>query len=300
MAETVAPFIAVDWGTTHLRAYLARAGGEILERSSGTEGISTLAGSGFAAALQQRCGQWLERFPEAPVVMAGMIGSRNGWLETPYLDCPASLRELSRHLAAVTVAAAREAPIVPGMKTRNDGIPDVLRGEETLLFGAAVTDGVIVLPGTHCKWAVIDSGRVATFRTYMTGEFYGLLRDHSLLRLLAEQPEDGAGFARGLAAAGRPGGLLHHAFEARAAVLDGAMAGAATLPFLSGLLIGAEIGEAIADFGAMRSVTLIAGGALAGRYREALAWRGIAATVLAPETCFVRGAGLILEERKSR
>ncbi|MDP9139075.1 MAG: 2-dehydro-3-deoxygalactonokinase [Pseudomonadota bacterium] len=300
MTARGAPFIAVDWGTTHLRAFLADEGGSILERSSGAEGISSLAGSGFAPALRRVSGCWIDRYPHAAIVMAGMIGSRNGWLEAPYLDCPASPRELSGRLVAVTVAGERQAHIVPGMKTRNDGVADVLRGEETLLFGAGVADGIIVLPGTHCKWAVIEAGRVATFRTYMTGEFYGLLRDHSLLRLLATQPEDGGGFARGLAAAERPGGLLHHAFAARTAVLDGAMAGAATLPFLSGLLIGAEIGEAVAGFGAIRALTLIAGGDLADGYAEALARRGIEATVLSPETCFVRGAALILEQGKLR
>jgi 2-dehydro-3-deoxygalactonokinase len=294
------PFIAVDWGTTHLRAFLVADEGEIVGRSAGSEGISSLAGSGFAAVLRQRCGPWLDRFPKAPVLMAGMVGSRNGWLEAPYLECPASLGELSRSLAAVSIDGGRQAHIVPGMKTRNDGVADVLRGEETLLFGAGIAGGLIVLPGTHCKWAVIDNGRVATFRTYMTGEFYGLLRDHSLLRLLAEEPEEGSGFARGLAAAARRGGLLHQAFEARTAVLDGAMAGAATLPFLSGLLLGAEMGEALADFGAVRTLTLIADGDLAARYREALASRGIAAAVLAPETCLVRGAALVLGEKAAR
>lgn len=291
-------FIAVDWGTTHLRAYLAGAQGEVLERSSGTEGIASLAGTGFAAALERRCGPWLDRFAEAPVLMAGMIGSRNGWLEAPYLDCPASPDGLSRNLAAVAIAAGRQAHIVPGMRTRNEGVADVLRGEETLLFGAGLADGVIVLPGTHSKWARIEAGSVATFRTYMTGEFYGLLRDHSLLRLLAEEPEDGSAFARGLVAAARQGGLLHQAFEARTAVLDGAMAGAGTLPFLSGLLIGAEVGAALAAFAVDGALTLIADGALAARYREALTRRGIRVAVLAPETCFVRGAALILGERR--
>jgi 2-dehydro-3-deoxygalactonokinase len=132
----------------------------------------------------------------------------------------------------------------------------------------------------------------------MTGEFYGLLRDHSVLRLLADEPEDGAGFGRGLAAATRRGGLLHQAFEARTAVLAGAMTGAAVRPFLSGLLIGAEIDEALSDFDLSRRVTLIADGDLEARYAEALASRGIEMNVLSPENCLVRGASLILRERE--
>ncbi len=232
--------------------------------------------------------------------MAGMVGSRNGWLEAPYLECPASLGDLSANLATVSIDGQRQGYIAPGLKARNDGVADVLRGEETLVFGAGVTEGIVLLPGTHCKWAAIENGRVETFRTYMTGEFYALLSNHSVLRLLAEKPEDASGFSRGLAAADRGGGLLHQAFEARTAVLDGAMAGNATLPFLSGLLIASEIDEAAADFDAPRTVTLIAGGDLAARYGEALASRRIAAKVLAPETCLVRGAALLLQEQAAQ
>jgi 2-dehydro-3-deoxygalactonokinase len=290
------PFIAVDWGTTHLRAYLVDAKGEIIERAAGPEGISALAGSGFATALYRRCGAWLDRHPDAAVLMAGMIGSRNGWREAPYIDCPASPAALSRHLAVIALADRRPAFIVPGMKTRNDGIADVLRGEETLLFGAGTADGVVVLPGTHSKWALLENHSVAGFRTYMTGEFYGLLRDHSILRLLAEKPEDYTGFRTGLAAAGRRGGVLHQAFAARTAVLDGAMTGHAAMPYLSGLLIGAEIGEAIRDFGAVRKVTLIAEDTLAARYGEGFASRSIAVDRLSPATCLVRGAARILAQ----
>jgi 2-dehydro-3-deoxygalactonokinase len=300
MSAASARFIAVDWGTTRLRAYLAGDGGEVFQRSSGPEGISALAGSGFAAALKERCGRWLERFPAAPVLMAGMIGSRNGWLEAPYLECPASLDALAGRLAVVTIEGGRRTDIVPGLKTRNNGVADVLRGEETLLFGAAVTDGLIVLPGTHCKWALMENGRLTTFRTYMTGEFYGLLRDHSILRLLADTPADESGFARGLEASGRPGSLLHRAFETRTAVLDGAMPGKATLPFLSGLLIGEEISAALSDFGATHTVTLIADGDLARNYREGLVHHGIAVQSLSPEGCFIRGAARILDKAVAR
>ena len=169
MTAPSARFIAVDWGTTHLRAFLVGECGNILERVSTSEGITSLAGSSFADVLRFRCGRWLERDPQAPILMAGMVGSRNGWLEAPYLDCPASLGELSRNLATVIIDGKHQGHITPGLKARNDGVADVLRGEETLLFGAGVTEGVVVLPGTHCKWAAIEGGRVATFRTYMTG-----------------------------------------------------------------------------------------------------------------------------------
>src|SRR5205823_2159314 len=138
--------------------------------------------------------------------------------------------------------------IVPGVIARGPSGPDVMRGEETLVFGAEIADGLVCLPGTHSKWAEVKGGVIADFATFMTGESYALYRHHSLLGRLAAEPEDLRGFDAGLEAARAPGGVLNRLFQARARVLDGLMDGGAVAPYLSGLLIGTEIEGALQRF----------------------------------------------------
>ncbi|MGH6875177.1 MAG: 2-dehydro-3-deoxygalactonokinase [Aestuariivirgaceae bacterium] len=280
--------IAIDWGTTRFRAYLVGKAGNILATVTSDEGISSVV-SDFGHVLAARCGEWLEAFPKLPVLMAGMIGSRNGWKEVPYVACPASAGEVKAGIQEVSIAPRRVAGIVPGLIWHDEGVADVIRGEETLIVGTGIESGVAVLPGTHSKWARIAKGYVTEFQTYMTGEFYGLLRDHSVLRLLARQEEKSSGFARGLIATTRAGGLLHQAFEARTSVLDGTMDGAEVAPFLSGLLIGHEVRSALGSAGRLQKVTLVAENALARNYAEALQRENVEAAIVSPQECFAAG-----------
>jgi 2-dehydro-3-deoxygalactonokinase len=281
--------IAVDWGTTRFRAYLVGTDGSLLATVSSDEGISSAAASDFSKILAARCGEWLEAFPRVPVLMGGMIGSRNGWKEVPYVACPASVAEIKAGIQQVSISPVRAAGIVPGLIWHDEGVADVIRGEETKIVGTGLVSGVAVLPGTHCKWARIANGQVTEFRTYMTGEFYGLLRDHSVLRLLGKEPEESSGFSRGLAATARAGGLLHQAFEARTAVLDAKMEGGEVGPFLSGLLIGHEVRSARGPAGRPQRVTLVAETVLARNYAEALKREDIDAVIVSPQVCFTAG-----------
>jgi 2-dehydro-3-deoxygalactonokinase len=281
--------IAIDWGTTRFRAYLVGKDGGLLATVSSDEGISSAAASDFSQILAARCGEWLEAFPQVPVLMAGMIGSRNGWKEVPYVVCPASEAEIKTGIQQVSISPRRIAGIVPGLIWHDEGVADVIRGEETLIVGTGLKSGVAILPGTHSKWARIAKGYVREFRTYMTGEFYGLLRDHSVLRLLVREPEKSSGFFRGLTATARAGGLLHQAFEARTSVLDGKMDGAEVGPFLSGLLIGHEVRSALASAGRVRKATLVAESVLARNYAEALKHKNVEALIVSPQQCFVAG-----------
>ena len=284
MAE--AGFIAVDWGTSRLRAYLVDGAGSVTGRVGAEDGMAKVAPGAFAATLARHIATWDRSLP---VIMAGMVGSRNGWREAPYAACPADAAAILSGALRLDAEAGRPVWLLPGLSCRNDGVFDVMRGEETLILGAGLRDGLVILPGTHSKWAVLRRGRIVSFRTFMTGEFYGLFRERSILRLLAKEPEAPTGYAKGLAAAGRSGGLTHLAFSARTGVLAGDLAPEEVLPYLSGLLIGGEVLNAAS---APEPAVLVAEGTIATTYLEALAAAGFSASVVAPEAAFIAGIGV--------
>ena len=292
--------IAVDWGTSRFRAYLVDASGTILKDLASEDGMATVRDGKFAAVLLARCGSWLDRHPDVPVLMSGIVGSRNGWKEAPYVPCPASVEEIRKATQPIEIMEGRLGGIVPGIICHEDGVADVIRGEETKILGAGGDDGLIVMPGTHCKWAWMEGGRIARFQSYMTGEFYSLLRQSSVLRLLAKEPENSAGFKRGLKAARRPGGLLHQAFAARTAVLDGQMTGEEVCPFLSGLLISHEIADATKDLAKGTKLKLVAEGVFCRNYTEALKSFGFEPQVISPRDSFVKGILRFLPETRER
>jgi 2-dehydro-3-deoxygalactonokinase len=215
-----------------------------------------------------------------------MIGSRQGWVEAPYAPCPAGFDALARGLAWADTGAARLA-IVPGVSCVDaSGVPDVMRGEETQVFGALdAADGVCVLPGTHSKWVTVSGGRIETFATYMTGELFAVMREHSILgRLMSvdagHAPE---AFRRGweTSLAG-DGALLHRLFGTRTLGLFGRLAPAEAPSYLSGLLIGDEV-RAAARRHAGSTIALIGDPVLCERYREVLAGSGIGARIAPPD-----------------
>jgi 2-dehydro-3-deoxygalactonokinase len=285
--------IAVDWGTSRLRAFRLDGSGRVVDRSSGEDGIATVPPGGFPAVLERHCGRWMAEDEAAPVVLAGMVGSRNGWAEADYAPCPASPNSLAEALLPV----GERVSIVPGVITRGENGPDVMRGEETLVFGTEVDDGLVCLPGTHSKWVEVRNGAIQGFSTFMTGEAYGLFRNQSLLSRLASEPENLAGYDAGLAAAADPAGLLNRLFQARARVLDGEMEGAAVGPFLSGLLVGSEVEGAFRRYGQRDSVTLVAEGLIAAHYVAAFRARGVTAEIITPEAAFLAGLSTIAAAR---
>ena len=283
--------IAVDWGTSRLRAYLLGPDGAVARRRESDAGIFALGGAGFDAALAPLLDGWP---PDAPMLLCGMIGSRQGVLEVPYLPCPADPAALARALAPVAIAG-RTGRIVPGLSCTP---PDVLRGEETLILGAGITEGFACLPGTHSKWVRLAGGVVRDFRTFLTGELFAAVAGHTIVGRLMEA-HDPPGweefFDRGIAAARAPGAALGaQLFQGRAAVLLGRLPAAGLRPFISGLLIGNEIAHAPAA-----RVTLIGEGALMARYGRALAASGIAHATAPPEPApaglfmIARAAGMV-------
>jgi 2-dehydro-3-deoxygalactonokinase len=268
--------VAIDWGTSVARAWCLDASGGIAARRDVPLGIKHVRDGNFEAALAKL----LDPLPIglAPRVACGMIGSRQGWVEAPYVDCPASLTALSDHLVEVPLGSLT---IVPGVATRDAaGLPDVMRGEETQLLGAVAANesGVLaVLPGTHSKWARIEHGRIVDFTTFMTGELYAVLIDHSMLgRIAGHEPGrlSREAFSQGVARGLDEGELSHDLFGARTLALRGELASDDVADWLSGLLIGREIRGARAW--ALRAgidpsiVRIIGSDALVERYDLAL------------------------------
>ena len=182
--------LALDWGTSSARAYRLSAGGAVLDRREAPLGVMQVREGQHAAALVSLLGDWAEL--RLPRIASGMIGSRQGWIEVPYVDCPADTAAL---VAGLRTTPGGEMAIVPGLVHRDgDGVPDVLRGEETQIVGAVPEgdEGILaVLPGTHSKWVRVESGRIVSFATYMTGELFALLLQHSILgRLAAPRPPE--------------------------------------------------------------------------------------------------------------
>ena len=296
-------FVAVDWGTSRCRAFLVDAGA-VRGRAESEEGISRLAAGRHRDAFNRLCGAWLAAEPDLRVALVGMVGSREGWFPAPYVPCPAGPDEVAAVLSAVDLGAGARAFVVPGALCDAGGAVDVMRGEETHLLGAGVADGLVCLPGTHCKWAEMRDGRIAAFATFMTGEMHALLREHSMIGRPASEPADASGFGEGIAATLTPSGarasqagLLNLLFGARAATVAGRMAPARLGPYLSGLLTGEEVAGALARFGRRERITIVADEARAELYRHALEAVSIATDRVAPQDSLLRGVARILDAR---
>jgi 2-dehydro-3-deoxygalactonokinase len=282
ISPTATALLGLDWGTTAARAYRIGAGGEVLDVREAPLGVQQVRDGAFGAALDALLGDW--RALPVPRLACGMIGSRQGWLEAPYCSVPASAGALARDIVRVPEANLH---IVPGVCVRDAaGVPDVMRGEETQVLGALDAGGraLLVLPGTHSKWASVEQGTLVHFATYLTGELFGALMQHTILGRLAQAGAafDEASFARGVARGLAGGALAHDVFGARTLALFGELAPQGVGDWLSGLLIGAEIAAARRAADAATEVCVVAQDALARRYSTACAQAGVRVRSAAP------------------
>jgi 2-dehydro-3-deoxygalactonokinase len=245
--------IAIDWGSSSFRAYLMSGNAEVFGEVASGDGIGGVQAGAYPATLKRLIGHWLDARATLPIIASGMVGSRHGWREAAYVKCPAGPRDVAAHLTEVE-ADGRRVALAPGLSYVDEaGGPDVMRGEETEIFGVADSGArLIVLPGSHSKWARVEGDRVVAFKTFITGELFAALRDHTVAGAFAKAaPAKSAGEAfalgveRGGAAAACQGssGLLGLMFGARSLPLMGALDPGDSGEYLSGLLIGAEIGE---------------------------------------------------------
>lgn len=290
-AKIAPDWIAVDWGTTHLRAYAMGPAG-ILAEAASDAGMATLDRSGYEPALLGLIGGWLALGKGIPVIACGMVGSRQGWAEAPYRSLPCAPVDAGSLVAVATKDPRLSLHLVPGLK--QDKPADVMRGEEVQIAGALAAvpgfDGVICLPGTHCKWVHVSVGEVVSFQTFMTGEMFALLSAQSVLRhSVARDGWDDAAFTKGLSdAQSRPERLAAQLFSLRAEGLIAGLSPVAARARLSGLLIGAELAAA-RSYWLGQPVLLVGSDAVCAPYAAALCAQGVAARCLAAGACTVAG-----------
>jgi 2-dehydro-3-deoxygalactonokinase len=279
--------IAVDWGTTNRRAWRLGADGAVLDEMADDKGILAVAAGGFPAAVAEI----RVRLGDLPMVMAGMIGSNRGWIEAPYVPCPASAEDLAARL--IWPEEGRTA-IVPGLSFLDDRRADVMRGEEVQMFGALAAgliepDGLVCHPGTHNKWVLLRGGRVERFRTVMTGELFSLLKEHSILSDLLQGPvEPGPAFEAGVLHGLSDEDLTAELFSVRARVLLGVAERGDSAAYCSGLLIGADLRTGLRQAGEGQ-IAVMGRPDLTRLYAAALAAAGYRACEVDGEAAFLAG-----------
>jgi 2-dehydro-3-deoxygalactonokinase len=305
MAETVA-LIAIDWGTTNRRAWAFTRGGRVVDQRGDAAGLLAVAKGDFAQSFAAFVAPWRSG-RQVPVIMCGMVGSKLGWIEAPYLFLPLDLQQLSKGLCRVPNVDA--VWVVPGVCDDRDAEPDVMRGEECQILGAilreGLSDAILLLPGTHSKWAIVKDRSLIRFRTYLTGEIFSMLRTSgTIAQLMTPGAPDSEAFRRGAARGADVGSaLLHSLFCVRTLGLFERMKPEALASYLSGLLIGAEIADGLswaieqasgAPVIAVGSRQLIANYAIAAEIRDTV-MTAIESDEVLPPTLFsiAEKAGLL-------
>lgn len=292
MIKAVNPaWIAVDWGTSNLRAWAMSGDGKVLAEGTSDDGMGKLTRDGFEPALLRLIGPWLDARP--PVVACGMVGSRQGWCEAPYRTVPCTPLDMAAQVQAPVTDARLNVSIAPGLKQTSPA--DVMRGEETQIAGALQLmpgyDGVLCLPGTHSKWVHISAGEVVSFQTFMTGEMFALLSEASVLRhgMQGAAGWDDAAFDSAVAdALSRPERLGARLFSLRAEGLVAGLSPDSARARLSGLLIGTELAAAKPYWLGQR-VTLVGAKKLSAAYVRALGLQGVEAERLSVTDCTLAG-----------
>lgn len=285
-------WFAVDWGTTHLRVWALDAAGSILWQRDSDDGMGRLdPGAAFEAAFLRLVGADMPA-TRIPVIVAGMAGSRQGWVEAPYTTAPCTVPGIDTATRAPANDARLAVYVLPGIKQLSP--PDVMRGEETQIAGLLARmpgfDGVVCLPGTHTKWVHISAREVVSFQTFMTGELFALLGERSVLRhSVASGGMDEAAFLDAVGSAlARPAGLAASLFTIRSAGLVASLPPVVARARLSGVLIGAELAAARPYWLGQRVVIIGADG-IADAYRIALAAQGVEAERVAADALTLDG-----------
>lgn len=278
-AENIkADWIAVDWGTSNMRAWAVSASGTVLAEGTSDQGMGKLTRDGFEPALLAVIGDWLQG--PTPVIACGMVGSRQGWIEAPYAKTPCNTLP-DNLVRAHTTHPDLQVHVIPGIMQSDPA--DVMRGEETQISGFLARnknwDGVICLPGTHTKWVHVSADEVVSFQTFMTGELFQTIATHTVLRhSVGQDGWDDAAFNDGVATAmARPERLAARLFSLRAQTLLHGMGPQTARAHLSGLLIGAELAGA-KPYWLGQQIAVIGDRGLAKHYVDALALQGAPAT----------------------
>lgn len=285
-------WIAVDWGTSHLRVWFIGDEGDILGRRSSDDGMGVLKPDAFEAALLALVDDMLPPEGAVPVLCCGMVGSRQGWAEAAYRTVPCAPPGAGEATRVATADRRLDVRLLPGLKQASPA--DVMRGEETQIAGVLAArpgfDGVICLPGTHSKWAHVSAGEVVSFRTFMTGELFALLTTQSVLRhTVRAEGWDAAAFLAAVSEGmSHPARLSGDLFSLRAEALLSNLAPETARARLSGLLIGIELAAA-RPYWLGQAVTIVGDGRLSRTYAEALTAQGASPEILAADDVMLAG-----------
>ncbi len=289
MSDVKADWIAVDWGTSNMRAWAISGSGTVLAEARSDKGMGELARDGFEPELLRTVGHWING--PTTVIACGMVGSRQGWVEAPYtaVPCPALPEGCAR---AAVQSADLQVHVIPGIKQLSS--PDVMRGEETQIAGFLARnknwDGVICLPGTHTKWVHVSADEVVSFQTFMTGELFATISEQTVLRhSIAVDGWDNDAFTTAVdEAMARPERLAARLFTLRAEGLLNNLPGGAARARLSGLLIGAELAAA-KPYWLGQQIAVIGAGGLSKLYVDALAAQHAPATQVQGDAITIAG-----------
>ena len=285
------PWVAVDWGTSRLRAWLVNADTSKPIITDGP-GMNQLLANQFEDTLLNRIGAHLPQNGYINVLACGMVGAKQGWLEAPYRTTPCKPLAGDQLVSVPTQSDRIKVYIVPGISQSSPA--DVMRGEETLIAGLLKQNsnfsGIVCLPGTHCKWVVLTGGQISHFTTTMTGELFDLISKQSILRNDTDtQLWDEAEFINAVKEITQhPEQLAQTLFSIRANSLLKATGKAKSTARLSGLLIGCDVSSIKSQL-ANNNIVVVGQSALAQHYQTALRVLGYSSTSQPMDTLLLDG-----------
>ena len=279
--------LGADWGTSNLRTYLIDENGGIISTNNSDNGLVVAKEKGFLTSLLDTAKEQIDECDL--VILSGMVGAKEGWVEAKYANIPVSITELANALQQVPDDSIN-ACIIPGLLKETENNLDVMRGEETQIFGClekGIGDGVYIAPGTHAKWCLVENNKIVDFHTFLTGDLYNALIKESILKLQIKEDDSfyeeafQAGLNNGFAIT-QSGEILHAIFETRVKGVLGKMDNDKLGSYLSGLLIGMEVNHASSLF-QHQQVVLIGTNHLANLYEKALKRKNIQVTIPASD-----------------
>lgn len=291
-------WVAVDWGTTNFRAFLMK-GNRLIDEVSNMEGILSVKKGMFEITLYQNIINWLKSHTNLPIIMAGMVGSQQGWREIPYLTLPATFDELSNAAQKLQVNWQSQIWLIPGVQSVSQySLPDVMRGEETQLLGLPEdTDNYIILPGTHSKHCIMSNGTINTVTSFMTGELYSLLINYSMIgKELFEQIDSEKFFLIGVDSVQDNIPFTHLIFSARTKRLNNEIPNKFIGSYISGILIGTELKKINHD----KKIFVISNKGLGDKYITAGKYLNFNIEHLSSDTCFLNGAYKLIKKLETK
>lgn len=281
-------WLIIDWGTTNFRAFAMGEGGSLINKTEHPLGLLQVKDGQFSLSLKTVLEDWLGDYQHLPIFMAGMIGSAQGWVNTPYVETPVTINQLAKKSHQFQLPWGALATIIPGVSYQSSGNIDVMRGEEVQLFGLQAlereNDFVALFPGTHCKHMHINANKLSSFTTFMTGELFSILLNHSILGTgLPNQKESLNAFKKGISESTKKP-LTNQLFYTRTHRLFGDINETEVSEYLSGLLIGEELKTLTT-----KNIYLVGDNELCCRYQKACQILGIQVTIINGDNVFLNG-----------